>query len=214
MNPVEGLRVKETKRLPKTFTLEQMVRLLTQPDKKTFAGYRDYIIMIVLMESGMRISECLNLKKEDLVYDGGRITACFLTKTKSRVVQRVELTEFAGKHLAQWLEYFEKNHYRGEWLFPNIFGRGPVTKRTVQQRIAQYGKQIGLQKCSPHMFRHSFAKFFVESCGDIRALQEQLRHADIQTTQIYFQVARKSLRSKVEKHSPAALIRTLGLKLS
>lgn len=206
INPVSDLKIKEVKKLPATFKLEDLKKLLSQPDRSTFAGYRDYVIMVLLMDSAIRISECINLKVEDLVFEGSGIHAIFLTDTKSREVQRVSLTSVVSDVLVEWLDYLDRNGYKGDYLFPARGEDRPVSIRNIQDRIQNYGKKIGLQKCSPHMFRHTFGKFFTETGGNTRTLQEHLRHSNISVTQIYSQIGGKPMRLIVEKHSPSSLL--------
>lgn len=206
INPASELKIKEVKKLPPTFKLEDLKKLLNQPDRSTFAGYRDYVMMVLLMDSAIRISECVNLKIEDLVFEGSGIHALFLTDTKSREVQRVALTSLVSDVLIDWLDYLDKIKYKGEYLFPARGEERPVSVRNIQERIKNYGEKIGLQKCSPHMFRHTFGKCFTETGGNTRALQEHLRHSNISVTQIYSQIGSRSMRHIVEKHSPSSLL--------
>lgn len=210
INPVSNLKIKEVKKLPATFQLEDLKKLLSQPDRSTFAGYRDYVIMVLLMDSAMRISECINLKIQDLVFEGSNIHAIFLTNTKSRVVQRVNLTSVVSDVLVEWIDYLDKSGYTGDYLFPARGENRPVSVRNIQDRIQNYGKKIGLPKCSPHMFRHTFGKVFTETGGNTRSLQEHLRHSNISVTQIYSQIGAKSLKNIVEKHSPSSLLIDAG----
>lgn len=210
INPVTNLKIKEVKKYPETFKIEDLKKLLRQPARHTFAGYRDYVIMVLLMDSAIRISECLDLEIEDLVFEGSGIHAMFLQDTKSREVQRVSLTSLAGDVLVEWLEHLEGKKYKGKWVFPAMHGQGRVSTRTIQQRISDYGRRIGLQKCSPHMFRHTFGKCFTETGGNTRALQEHLRHSSISVTQIYSQISSSNMRKIVEKHSPSSLLISAG----
>jgi len=206
-NPAAGLpKVREPKRLIAVFTEEEMAALLRQPDTHTFLGLRDYVFMLVLLDTGVRLSEALGLQVRDLDMKG-RTMKVLGKGNKERVVGFSAILE---EHLRR---YLERRHSallaigegKSPWLFPNQCG-GKAAAKGYQTRLKEYGKEAGISgvRVSPHTFRHTFAVWFVRKGGSPFHLQKILGHTSLDMSRRYCELADVDFITKQQELSPLA----------
>lgn len=190
--------VKAEKKMIQTFTKEQVLALLNQPNRHTFTGFRDYTMMMVMLETGVRIGELLNLKLGDLFLKEMEIR---ITKGKGGKARRVPIQKTCLKILKQYLE--ERGDVESDWLFVNVEGTA-LSMRTVQENIQEYGKFAGISgvRVSPHTFRHTMAKFYILNGGDVFTLQQILGHSTLDMVRYYVELFSKDIRDQHQKYSP------------
>lgn len=190
--------VKAEKKMIQTFTKEQLIGLLNRPNRKTFTGFRDYTMMMVMLETGMRIGELLNLKVGDLFIKEMEIR---ITRGKGGKARRVPIQKTCIKILLQYLE--ERGEVETDWLFVNVEGTA-IHMRTVQENIQEYGKLTGISgvRVSPHTFRHTMAKFYILNGGDVFTLQQILGHSTLDMVRYYVELFSKDIREQHQKYSP------------
>ncbi|PDZ17091.1 DNA integration/recombination/inversion protein [Bacillus wiedmannii] len=187
-NPVMGIRkVKVDEQKIYTLTDNQIKRLFAMVDKTSYAGYRDYVAMLVMLKCGLRINEINALEIDDVDFDNGVILLPG-RKNKNRKSRVIPMSKKVQNELAQLVtetgEYFEG---LGTSVFVNSFG-DPLNPDHIRKRMNCYGKEASLTKecrCSPHSLRHTFAVNFLKNGGDIRTLSLILGHSDLSTTQVY-----------------------------
>ena len=187
--------------LPKFLDLDEVDRLLAQPDISTPRGLRDKALIEVLYASGMRVSELVGVKPGELRLDEGYLT-CLGKGDKERIVP-------LGDQAVDWLRrYISDGRSRltrqrsTPWLFVNGRG-GPLSRVGVWKLLKTYGLKAGItREISPHVLRHSFATHLLERGADLRAIQVMLGHADLSTTQIYTHVLEARLRAVYDKYHP------------
>jgi integrase/recombinase XerD len=187
--------------LPKFLDLDDVDRLLAQPDVSTPRGLRDKALIEVLYASGMRVSELVGVKPGELRLDEGYLT-CLGKGDKERIVP-------LGDQAVDWLRrYISDGRSRltrqrsTPWLFVNGRG-GPLSRVGVWKLLKTYGLKAGItREISPHVLRHSFATHLLERGADLRAIQVMLGHADLSTTQIYTHVLEARLRAVYDKYHP------------
>ena len=187
--------------LPKFLDLDEVDRLLAQPDVSTPSGLRDKALIEVLYASGMRVSELVGVKPGELRLDEGYLT-CLGKGDKERIVP-------LGDQAVDWLRrYISDGRSRltrqrsTPWLFVNGRG-GPLSRVGVWKLLKTYGLKAGItREISPHVLRHSFATHLLERGADLRAIQVMLGHADLSTTQIYTHVLEARLRTVYDKYHP------------
>ena len=187
--------------LPKFLDLDEVDRLLAQPDVSTPRGLRDKALIEVLYASGMRVSELVGVKPGELRLDEGYLT-CLGKGDKERIVP-------LGDQAVDWLRrYISDGRSRltrqrsTPWLFVNGRG-GPLSRVGVWKLLKTYGLKAGItREISPHVLRHSFATHLLERGADLRAIQVMLGHADLSTTQIYTHVLEARLRTVYDKYHP------------
>ncbi|HET7219708.1 MAG TPA: site-specific tyrosine recombinase XerD [Vicinamibacterales bacterium] len=188
--------------LPKFLDLEEVDRLLAQPDVATPRGLRDKALLEVLYASGMRVSELVAVKPGDLNLDEGYLT-CVGKGDKERIVP-------VGQAATDWLRRYMRDgrsallHKRtSPWLFVNARDGGPLSRVGFWKVLKAYGVKAGItREISPHVLRHSFATHLLERGADLRAIQVMLGHADLSTTQIYTHVLEARLRAVYDKYHP------------
>lgn len=189
---------KAQKKIIQPFTEEHLKLLLAQPDKGTSNGYRDYAIMLLLLDSCIRLSELTNLQIDDV-----NIEERFFKVTGKGDKQRI--VPVGGVVAGVLARYIMK--YRPKGGSPNVFlshsGR-PLTGNNIERIIRAYGKKAGIKgvRLSPHTFRHSGAVQFLRNGGDSFALQRILGHSSLEMTRKYCQLSSTDVREAHRKFSP------------
>lgn len=184
--------------LPKVLSVEEVDRLLASPKDGADAA-RDRAMLEVLYASGLRVSELISLREEDIHFELGYVKVMGKGK-KARVVP---LGEAALEAIKDYLGTKRKG-VRGGYLFVTSRG-GPFTRQGFWKLLDRYARVAGIpQKISPHVLRHSFATHLLSRGADLRIVQAMLGHADISTTEIYTHLDNSRLRQVVERHHPRA----------
>ena len=188
--------------LPKYLGLEEVDKLLAQPDPSTPRGMRDKALIELLYATGLRVSELLSLKPGDIALDAGYLT-CIGKGDKQRIVP-------LGHAAADWVRRYSAEARpallkgrKSNWLFVNARAGGRLSRVGFWKVLKEYGIKAGVQRgLSPHVLRHSFATHLLERGADLRAIQMMLGHADLSTTQIYTHVLEARLRAVYDKFHP------------
>lgn len=181
---------KNEKRLPQVLTIEEIEKLINVIDNKTVKGKRDKAIIELLYSSGLRVSEIINLKINDLDFENNYLK-CFGKGSKERIVPFGEL---AKTYIIDYLKERERLKIDSELLFVNKKGE-KLLRQHINNLLRIYSKKAKLKKkVHPHMLRHSFATHLLERGADLRSVQELLGHVDISTTQIYTHLTKDYLR--------------------
>jgi integrase/recombinase XerD len=196
---IDGPRVQRS--LPRALPSSDVERLLQAPDLSAPAGLRDSAIIEVLYATGLRVSELVSLRMEDLHLDEGYL----LCRGKGSRERVVPIGSRARLRLSEYLSTARPALLKGR-AAPFVFvqGRGTaMTRQCVWKNLRRYAFYSGVRgRLSPHVLRHSFATHLLENGADLRAVQKMLGHADISTTQIYTQVNRERLRRIYMRHHP------------
>ena len=206
VNPAEDLRPPRAwKSLPRFLSVEDVDRLVAQPDLTTPRGLRDRALIELLYATGMRVSELITLRPADI-----NLGASYLTCTGKGSKQRIVPI---GDEAAAWVHRYLRDarsallrRRTSTRLFVNARGGGPGLTRVGFWKILKaYARQAGLKTpISPHMLRHSFATHLLERGADLRAIQMMLGHADLSTTQIYTHVLEQRMRDVYDEFHPRA----------
>jgi len=178
-NPAAVIRApKAPRKLPQVLDADEAVRLVEVATDGPL-GLRDRALLELFYSSGLRLSELCALRWRDLDLDDGLVTVL----GKGSKQRAVPVGSHARSALSAWKS--ELTAANDAPIFPGRGGQ-PITSRAVQLRLRLLAQQQGLfKRVHPHLLRHSFASHLLESSGDLRGVQELLRHADIATTQIY-----------------------------
>ena len=192
--------------LPGYLRLEEVERLLNQPDGKTAMGLRDRAMLEVFYSTGLRVSELVSLRIGDLDSKTGCVR-CIGKGDKERIVP------VGRKALAMVEKYMQEARpellkkarlSQSQALFVNRRGAS-LSRVGVWKILSAYGRRAGLRVAlTPHMLRHSFATHLLERGADLRSVQLMLGHADISTTQIYTHVVEERLKQIYKAHHPRA----------
>jgi integrase/recombinase XerD len=190
-------------RLPKVLTVEEVEKLLCQPDMSNPLGMRDKSMLELLYATGMRVSELISIAVEDVNLEMGFLR-CTGKGSKERIVP---VGTIAVEYLEHYITNARKtilNGKKSNILFLNRQGNN-MTRQGFWKIIKKYSRQAGVNKqITPHTLRHSFATHLLENGADLRAVQEMLGHADISTTQIYTHITRNKIKEVYDKTHPRA----------
>ncbi len=202
-NPTATLtKVKITRKLPEVLSFNEIEKILEAPNMKDTLGLRDKAILEILYSSGLRVSELIGLKINDLYFDD-EVVRVLGKGSKERIVPM-------GSSAIHWLhEYLIKSrphladkNKSQNYVFLNK-RKTKLSRMTIWKIVARYSKEAGIQKeIHPHIFRHSFATHLLEGGADLRAVQEMLGHSDISTTQIYTHIDRQYIKQVHREHHP------------
>jgi integrase/recombinase XerD len=194
--------------LPKLLSVDQVDRLIAQPDTGEPRGLRDRAMIELLYATGMRVSELLAVRQADMNTAAGYLT-CTGKGGKQRLIP-------IGDEATSWVQRYERDgrsHFlrhagrpraSSSRLFLNA--RGTSLSRVGFWKILKaYARQAGLGRdVSPHVLRHSFATHLLERGADLRAIQMMLGHSDLSTTQIYTHVLETRIRALYDRLHPRA----------
>jgi integrase/recombinase XerD len=192
--------------LPGYLRLEEVEKLLEQPDAKTATGMRDRAMLEVLYSTGLRVSELVSLGLSDLDSKVGCVR-CTGKGDKERIVpvgrRALGVVE---KYLRDARPELVRNARAAASPALFVNRRGSALSRVgVWKILSAYGRRAGLRVAlTPHMLRHSFATHLLERGADLRSVQLMLGHADISTTQIYTHVVEERLKQIYKAHHPRA----------
>jgi integrase/recombinase XerD len=205
INPSDDLQAPRAwPALPKFLGVEDVERLITQPDVSTPRGLRDRALIEVLYATGLRVSELIRLRASDLNLEAG-----YLSTTGKGNKQRIVPI---GDQAAQWLMKYIRDgrpallrKRSSPWLFVNAKQGGSLSRVGFWKILKAYGRKAGISRMlSPHVLRHSFATHLLEHGADLRSIQMMLGHADLSTTQIYTHVLEARLRAVYDRFHPRA----------
>ena len=202
-NPAADLELpKVEKKVPEILSLDKVELLLEQPSGDEDKEIRDKAMLELLYATGIRVTELISLRVEDINLPLEYIRCG--SDTKSRIIPigaqaKVSLRRYLDKVREHMLLRPDE-----EVLFVNCNGK-PMTRQGFWKIIKAYAKKAGIEEdITPHMLRHSFAAHLIENGADLRSVQEMLGHSDISTTQIYTKLTNQKLKNVYAKTHPRA----------
>jgi integrase/recombinase XerD len=181
-----------------TFTDAHLIRLLNEPDRSTFTGFRNYMMMLILLETGIRLNELTHLLITDVLLEEGMVR---VQQGKGRKARMVPIQQIVSHELQLYLH--ERGTLDTNRLWITLDNR-PFDEGGIQSMIARICKAANIQdvQCSCHTFRHTFAKKYLLNGGDIFTLKNILGHSRIETTEMYVELFSRDLQTQHEKFSP------------
>ncbi|MBN9653625.1 tyrosine-type recombinase/integrase [Halobacillus sp. GSS1] len=198
VNPVESIKNIKPQRKQKTLLkTEEIVNVLKQFDVTTFHGYRNWIVTRLLLDTGLRISECLYLRHDQIDFKN---KAILVTNSKNKQERYVYFSYRMSTDLKRWLQYHDR-FSSSEYVFPTI--RGTVLEiRNFEKSLRDAGRRVNVS-IHPHQLRNNFAKYYLLNGGDWVTLSRILGHSSVEVTQkAYLDFTDAEISKKYQKHSP------------
>jgi integrase/recombinase XerD len=186
--------------LPKVLNMEEIDQLLNISLKTSF-DYRNKAMLELMYATGLRVSELVNLKLEDINIEMANVR-CMGKGSKERIIP---LGDIALHYLSIYINLYRSSLLKKTQtniLFLNNHGK-PLSRVGFFTVLKVIAKERGIKKdFSPHTLRHSFAAHLIECGADLRSVQELLGHSDISTTQIYTHIADSKIKEEYNNFHP------------
>ncbi len=187
--------------LPKSLSESEVEALLEAPDTSTCLGHRDRTMLEVLYATGLRVTELVNLRLNQVNLNQG-VMRVVGKGNKERLIP-------LGEESLEWIDQFIRGpraeillDRQSDYLFPTRRG-DHMTRQAFWHLIKRYATKSKVEKgLSPHTLRHAFATHLLNHGADLRVVQMLLGHSDLSTTQIYTHVARQRLKDLHSRHHP------------
>jgi integrase/recombinase XerC len=188
-------------KLPEYLSREEIEKIVNLPDLSNFEGVRDKAILEMFYSCGVRLSELLNLKLEDLMLREDAIRVIGKGK-KERILP---IGAPAKNSLLNYLDWRKKVVQHGiQEIFVLKSGKN-MYPMAVQRLIKEYiNKVVSISSASPHMLRHSYATHLLDSGANIRVVKDLLGHESLSTTQVYTHLSIDHLKNVYRKAHPGA----------
>ena len=191
--------------LPKSILPSEVEALLAAPDRTTSDGLRDAAMLELLYATGLRVSELIRVRIDDLVMDAGFLR----TIGKGSKERIVPIGQNALAAVRTYLEAGRPQLVKRRpesRLFVNFRG-GQLTRQGLYKIVRRHAQSAGLaDRMSPHTLRHTFATHLLAGGCDLRSVQEMLGHADVATTQLYTHLSSERLKDVYFRAHPRASI--------
>jgi integrase/recombinase XerD len=193
-NPTQVLETpKLWKTLPDVLSVQEVERFLSAIGTLDVTAKRDGVIFELMYSTGLRVSELVTLKTQDVNLEVGFVR-CLGKGTKERIVPLGKKAAAAIKRYLKEVRPALAGTKASQFLFLSRFG-DKLTRQMIWKQIKSYTKKAQIKKeVSPHTLRHSFATHLLEHGAELRAVQEMLGHANIATTQIYTHINKERLK--------------------
>lgn len=184
------------RKLPNTLTIEEVDNLLDIKLNTPF-DYRNKAMLELMYSSGLRVSELVDLKLNNIDLDNGYVR-CLGKGKKERIIPIGEIAiEYLNKYINEYRNSMKKGYYT-ENVFLNNHGKN-ITRQGFFLIIKNIAKEKNIDKnITPHMLRHSFATHLLNNGANLRTIQEMLGHSSITTTQIYTNVSNDIIKENYE----------------
>jgi integrase/recombinase XerD len=180
-----AIKTPKIQRNPPEVLTKEEVKILID----SCSNQKSRLMIQLLYSSGLRVSECLNIRVEDMDF---KENICLVKKGKGKKDRMTLLSVILAEQLKG---YLQKEGFSTGFIFRNRQGK-PICVRNAQKIVSGTAKKAGIKKeVTPHKLRHSFATHLLDAGVSIRVIQELLGHSNLQTTQIYTRVSREHLRN-------------------
>ena len=201
-NPMTSLKLPKTPRkVISTFSQEQIQKILSAIDRKSSHGFRNYTMILLLLDSGIRLSELIGLQMDDIDF----LQSFILVNGKGNKERVVPFGSQVRRTIRRYIMHFrpEPDSPRTNEVFLTEDGL-PLTPRAVQSMLLRLSKKAKMSgtRCNPHRFRHTFAKTYLMNGGDIFSLQKILGHTSLEVVRIYVNLITSDILQQHRKFSP------------
>jgi integrase/recombinase XerD len=204
-NVARSMEVSRARRkLPESLSISEVERLLVAPDTSKSEGVRDRAILELLYSCGLRVSELVSLRKEDIDLDVGYVRVMGKGGKERIVPVGEEGRRWVRRYIEEVRPSLLKDTGSERPLFLTRRGEG-FTRQGIWKIVKCYASKAGIKRrVHPHVLRHSFATHLLSGGADLRSIQEMLGHSDISTTQVYTHVERERIKEVYRRYHPRA----------
>lgn len=191
---------KTNKKLPDVLSLEEIVKVIKSIDDSNPIGKRNKSMILLLINTGMRVSELVHLKLNDINQTASNVRVIGKGNKERLIPLDLETCRYVYGYMQNERSFFDK--HKCQWLFMLHDGRC-MTRENFYNILQKVVKESGVRDhFTPHMLRHTFATTLLENHADLRSIQEMLGHQDISTTTIYTHVTHKQILDDYNKFHP------------
>jgi len=209
-SPMKGIKlIKEDTDKVNALTAEQVKRLLEQPNKKTFPGFRDYVLMLMILDTGVRIGELMQLTLNDVDIEQRSIIIPE-SVAKTRKTRVLPLSSYLTKEVIKLIS-LRADDWPSDNLFTSYTGTA-LQSNSFRKRLYEYGIKAGFKtRAYPYQLRHTFATLYLTlKQGDAFSLQRLLGHSTLSMTRRYVNYTQSDISEQHAKFSPVQAL--LGKK--
>ena len=192
--------------IKQVYTDSELEKLMVKPPITDFSDFRTYCIISLILNTGARANTILNIRIADLELDEGYIN---FNTTKAHKVVRLGLERKVRRDLSEWLEYWriDKGAEPNDFLFCNEYGE-QMSRSALTKSVRVYNERKGVDKTSIHLLRHTFAKKWITSGGDIITLARVLTHSELEMVKRYSNLYGGDIKKEIEEHSIISQMKT------
>ena len=182
-------------------SIEALKAFISGIDKKSYTGLRDYTIILIMLDTGIRTKELLSLRNSDYHRANKSLTISKnIAKTQKKRVAYLNASTINA--LESYLKY--KPIEWEDWLFPNYEGK-QLKVTHLDKAFAKHSEECGI-KITPYQLRHSFATLFLKNGGDLFSLQHLMGHSDLRMTKRYTELSEDFIEQQHSTYSPVSLL--------
>ena len=197
-DPLKGWKVRKAESRIVDIPESILQKLLEAPDQKTFSGLRDYAIILLQLDTGIRPKEALTLSKDDICFDQ-MLISIKSANAKTRVARSLPISPITAKAIKKLLSSHHEL-WKTALIFTTFEGK-PMNKNSWSKRLNNYSNLIGY-KIRAYDLRHCFALYYLRAGGDVFSLQRMMGHTNINMTEKYLALTEQDLKSQHAKNSP------------
>jgi len=198
-NPMQKIKMPRVpKKVVPTFSEKDLVKLLSQAQRHTDRGFRDYALMLCFLDTAARLSEIASLRLDDVDFDNGYL----LVLGKGGKERYIPFGQKVAKALLKYKIKHRPEPMATDRFFLTAYGR-PLSPERIEKIFSEYGSKAGLKRCYPHKLRHTSSVMYLRNGGDPFTLQKKLGHSSLQMTRHYSNLADTDVRAAQLKYSPA-----------
>lgn len=197
-NPMEAIdRLVEEKRVLRTLSRDQVHALLNAPNRGTPVGFRNYVFLLLILDTGIRLEEALSFRMEDVFWQE-RVILIF---GKGRTERLVPFSDSVAVFMYEYVEI--RGDVETNLFFVNADGE-QLRRRTIQEEISDYGKNARIKgvRVSCHSLRYTFARNYVLNGGDVVSLMKIMGHKSLHMAQLYTEMFQTDITKQHDKFSP------------
>lgn len=202
VNPTHGVKLmRQDIDLTNDLTDDEVRAILSIPNQREYVGFRDYVAICCLLDSGLRVSELLSLRISDIDFQT-RFIVLPAERNKNRKQRMVPISAQTTKLLLQLIEE-NRQHFSTDRIFLSSFGE-PMGVSGFNKRLKYYGEKAGIseKKLTAHVYRHTWAKNMVLNGADLFSLQKMGGWSDVRTVRRYVQMNTADIRRSHDENTP------------